>query len=118
MNPRPPVMTNDQCQPTASTISATMGSERAPPTLAPLSKMLVAKARSRLGNHSETTFELQGYAGASPMPSMRRRPNSDANPRPSAQAAVKKDHQTTAMAYVRRGPSLSTSQPDGIWNAA
>jgi hypothetical protein len=68
----------------------------------------VAKARSCLGNHSETTLALEGYAPASPIPSKSRNANSDANPRARAVAAVKMDHYTTATEYIRRAPSLST----------
>lgn len=47
-------------QPSAAIRAVTMGSETAVPTRAPLSKMLVAKARSRRGNQSETTLALEG----------------------------------------------------------
>src|ERR687886_43466 len=107
MRPSTPVTTNEVRQPKAAITAVTMGSDRAVPTRAPESKMLVAKARSCLGNHSETTLALDGYAPASPTPSRSRKANSEVNPRARAVAAVKTDHQITATEYISRAPSLS-----------
>jgi hypothetical protein len=46
----------------------------APPMEEPLSKNAVAKARSRLGNHSETALVAAGQLADSPAPSKKRNP--------------------------------------------
>jgi len=57
------------CQPKVNAIQGiTAGAIRAP-AFVPALKMLVAKARSRFGNHSATALMAEGKLPASPKPS-------------------------------------------------
>src|SRR5438309_4730738 len=58
-------------------IQATTGGARIAPTEDPLLKMPEARARSRSGNHSATTFTPAGQFPASPMPSRNREKRSE-----------------------------------------
>jgi len=109
-----PVTTNDAFQPSVPMISATTGIDSAEPTREPLSKMLVASARCDGLNHWLTSFAQDGYAPASPTPSISRQPNIPATLLAPAVAAVNSDHQPTASGNAMRAPTRSTNQPNGI----
>jgi hypothetical protein len=96
----------------------TTGSAMTAPTLEPESQMLVAKARSLVGNQVATTLAAVLGAGLSPTPSRKRSVRRDQKPRASPVSAVKIDHHTAARKKERRGPTLSTYQPATSWQAS
>ncbi len=70
--PSAPVATKAQYQPNESVIHGTTSGVARAPTLVPELKIPVARARSRLGNHSAVTLIAAGKLPASPSPSANR----------------------------------------------
>ena len=82
------------------------------PQLEPLLKMPVARARSRLGNHSATVLMEAGKLPASPMPKALRIKMCMVSSRPTkALRMPKMDHIISASARPSLVPILSMTQP-------
>src|SRR3569833_3246320 len=87
MNPKAPVTTNAVCQLYAPSSQGTSIGATTAPMLAPELNNPVAKARSRLGNHSATLFMAAGKLPDSPTPNAVR---ATANPKVLRTAACNK----------------------------
>src|SRR3954468_15173319 len=72
IRPAAPVMRKADCQPHLRGIHGTTRGATMAPTLVPALKMPVARARSRLGNHSATDFIAAGKLPASAKPRAKR----------------------------------------------
>src|SRR5438874_12866835 len=70
--PAAPVRRKAQCQPQRRVIQGTTRGATMAPTLVPALKMPVARARSRLGNHSATDLIAAGKLPASAKPRAKR----------------------------------------------
>src|SRR5215217_5066494 len=115
MRPATPMMMNTACHEVNATIRVTIGRAMTAPTREPESQMLVAKARSRTGNHVATTLAAVLGAGLSPTPSRNRAAKRDQKLVAAAVTMVKTDHHMAARENDRRGPTLSTYQPAANW---
>ena len=93
---------------------ATRGGAINPPSDEPLSKIATASPRSRVGNHSETTFVEAGQLPASPIPSRKRRIRNDQRPPAKACSRPAIDHQERKTAIPVRAPIRSTTAPETI----
>ena len=103
------------CQPKASMMAVRTGGAMAGPHLEPLSQMAVACPRSARGNQSAVSLADAGPFGASVMPSRKRKVMNCHILPPIAISAVAMLQPAIARKYIRRAPSLSTSQPAGSW---
>jgi hypothetical protein len=98
-------------QPQAEATQGTTAGATIAPTLVPALNRLVAKARSRFGNHSATALIAAGKLPPSPSPrAMRARKNPRTLPtRACPRAAILQAKMDTA--YPTLLPNLSTNQP-------
>src|SRR2546429_5347394 len=95
MNPDEPTATNAARHPNCKTTHATNGGATIAPTADPLLKIPDARARSRGGNHSATTFTPAGQLPDSPIPRRNRAPPSDHGPNTQACKSAAVDHHAT-----------------------
>src|SRR5436190_17899253 len=91
-----------------------MNGATAPPIEEPLSKKAVAKARSRLGNHSETAFVAPGQFADSPAPNRKRKAAKLRNPEAADVAIATTEYQITEIVNPRRVPIASIMRPDAV----
>ena len=80
----------------------------------PLSKIAVASARSRLGNHSETALVAAGQLADSPAPSRKRNPAKLQKPLASEVSIETIEYQTTVNVSPRRVPTRSIIRPKTV----
>src|ERR1035441_445819 len=92
MKPVMPTAAKAAGQPSFEMMYTTMGGARMAPTAEPLLNMPEARARSRSGNHSATTFTPPGQLPASPMPSRKRNMPKLKVPRAKACRKAAADH--------------------------
>src|SRR3954469_23235082 len=104
-------MTNAVCQPCVPRWTMMYGAMVAP-SVAPSVYRPIAVARSRAGNHDDTTFVDPGQFPASPKPRLNRQAPSDIADRASPVSMFEIDHQPTKIVMLTRGPHRSTSRPD------
>jgi len=81
----------------------------------PESKMPTARARSRLGNHSETALVAAGQLADSPRPSRKRKTQKPRSPVARGVAMATREYQATARERPRRVPRRSTMRPERDW---
>lgn len=118
MSPLTPRKMKMACQPKAIMIAVRIGGATAGPHFEPLSQMAVAWPRSARGNQSAVSLAEAGPLGASVMPSSTRNVMKCQSVVPTAISAAAMLHVAIARKYMRRAPSLSTSQPAGSWQKA
>src|ERR1700737_2437458 len=87
----------------------------APPIDDPLSNSAAARARSRLGNHSDTAFVAPGQFADSPAPRKNRTIAKLENPRAKALQMDATEYQITEKVKPRRVPILSITLPQIVW---
>ena len=112
--------TYTQCQPYQCVTAAISGVNTTAAKYCAALKMADAVPRSRVGNQLATTRALAGKAGASAMPTRKRRQNRAAIalaglPRMPVPAciSVNADQPNMLAAYTRRAPKRSMSHPPG-----
>src|SRR5205823_2808177 len=93
-----------------------MGGATAPPDLAPIHMMPLARLRSCIGNHRDSARESVGKAPASAAPNTVRVISSIARLRAMPVKAVNTDQQPTIRISIRRCPQRSPSHDVGISN--
>src|ERR1019366_9026874 len=96
--PASPVKAKAAGHPNFRMMSATTGGARMAPAAAPLLKMPEARARSRSGNHSDTTLTPADQLPASPVPSRKRNTPRLIGPRANACSSADSDHHPTHRA--------------------
>src|ERR1700746_2671802 len=90
----------------------------APPIEEPLSNSALAKARSCLGNHSDTALVAPGQLADSPAPSRNRKAAKLRKPVASEVAIEINEYHKTEMLSPRRVPTRSMNLPHAVWPTA
>src|SRR5205085_11732134 len=107
MKPSAPVAINVVRQPYARLSQTISGGATIDPIAAPLLKIAMPKARSRIGNHSATVFAAPGQFPASPNPNTNRNALRLARPRANAWAIAATDQSTIEQTKPNFVPTRS-----------
>src|SRR5438067_5505021 len=102
-------------QPYARLSQTISGGATVEPIAAPLLKIAIPNARSRIGNHSATVLAAPGQFPASPNPSTKRNALKLANPRANAWAIAAMDHKMIEQTKPILVPTRSYSFPESPW---